>query len=678
MPDISMSEASSPMFPPSPPASPRSPESFISAPSRATSLADLPPELVLHLAVYLSTRDALALAATTRLCHGTLNERIYDRHIRTEPDGDLPLWWAADQCTIYALATAKRALDHGADPNGVMFPPYQQGYEFYDTAMLKAVSNGHAAMVALLLEYGADPCAQSKECWPLQLAAKRRKGDYIECLRLMLCSSATSLGLGSGQTTIGVQYRRTQVIDHRGVDGWAALHVAASEGADDVVDLLLEHGARVDIRGFRRCTPLHEAIESGNLSTARKLIDAGADVLAFGFTKHSWGGGAGSNGLDKALDLCRCTVFNPERLPSVSPEQAREFIQSLLTKYRKPVSTGSGRRVNLPAGRAYRLLCPLGGWQPTHSLPFISMLLDSGLDPDARSEPDERTALWHYASMEAGYGPHRPEEPAALTAIIIHLLDAGASINFRDAEHRHTPLMRAVVAGTPKSVALLLSRGADVSLEDRLGCSVLALAAREKKLDSLTLLLNHERKENGDLADSIADLLHRVTARSTPLLSALKYCKVEASKLLLAHGARADVESNGGDSALALAVSTSVLVPVAPLLIESGAQLEERDCEGWTPLTRATTNGCLEGVGFLLREGVEVDALHHWPQGTPRSGQCETALVFAAERGELAIAEALIKAGASAARALECAPDLIERCEDAGYEEMIKILQAAL
>jgi ankyrin repeat protein len=63
--------------------------------------------------------------------------------------------------------------------------------------------------------------------------------------------------------------------------GWSALHFAAFSGDAETVTLLLDRGAAIDARAHTRFlnTPLQAALLSGQISTARVLIERGADVL---------------------------------------------------------------------------------------------------------------------------------------------------------------------------------------------------------------------------------------------------------------------------------------------------------------------------------------------------------------------------------------------------------------
>lgn len=60
-------------------------------------------------------------------------------------------------------------------------------------------------------------------------------------------------------------------------DGWAPLHVAASEGHTGMVEILLEYGANLDARTKNFRTPLHIACIRGNFAVIQALLMANAD-----------------------------------------------------------------------------------------------------------------------------------------------------------------------------------------------------------------------------------------------------------------------------------------------------------------------------------------------------------------------------------------------------------------
>lgn len=59
---------------------------------------------------------------------------------------------------------------------------------------------------------------------------------------------------------------------------YSALHIAARNGRADVLELLISHGAEVDVPDEGGYTPLHTAAWRGTVATMQALVEAGADV----------------------------------------------------------------------------------------------------------------------------------------------------------------------------------------------------------------------------------------------------------------------------------------------------------------------------------------------------------------------------------------------------------------
>lgn len=62
--------------------------------------------------------------------------------------------------------------------------------------------------------------------------------------------------------------------------GKAPIHLAIAHGRDDIVEMLLAHGADVMAKSDGSWTPLHNACEQGTVRVIRVLLGAGADVNA--------------------------------------------------------------------------------------------------------------------------------------------------------------------------------------------------------------------------------------------------------------------------------------------------------------------------------------------------------------------------------------------------------------
>lgn len=129
------------------------------------------------------------------------------------------------------------------------------------TPLHKAAAGDHADVVAFLVGRGADVNATDDAGWtPLHRAAN---GRSAATLRAMLSTDP--------------EVRRLQ-LTHRTVLGETPLHTAATSGAVDLVEALLQAGARWDVVNHKGNTPLHCACSGSMSQAAHALLAAGADA----------------------------------------------------------------------------------------------------------------------------------------------------------------------------------------------------------------------------------------------------------------------------------------------------------------------------------------------------------------------------------------------------------------
>jgi len=95
------------------------------------------------------------------------------------------------------------------------------------TPLILAATAGHTSVVELLLQYGANPEAQSERTkdTALSLACSSGKKDVVELL------------LKKGVNR-----------EHRNVSDYTPLSLAASGGYSDIIGLLLQYGAEINSR----------------------------------------------------------------------------------------------------------------------------------------------------------------------------------------------------------------------------------------------------------------------------------------------------------------------------------------------------------------------------------------------------------------------------------------------
>jgi ankyrin repeat protein len=236
-----------------------------------------------------------------------------------------------------------------------------------------------------------------------------------------------------------------------------------------------------------------------------------------------------------------------------------------------------------------------------------------------------------------------------------------------------TPLHLAAIAGYAGLVELLLAKGADVNAVDTFGRTPLSYAVDKHYQPVVQLLLAAHANPNAG-------------SSNLPLTEAAYYGDMPALKLLLANGAASDINTNvsadfrqisglntssgagGNATPLAAAVSQKHADAVAELirakadpngstpdgyplivsalgdaltlkaLLEGGADPNRSDRDGMSPLLRAVTQAAQPAVELLLAHKADPNV------GRPQYGW--TPLHEAAQQGNKAIAQVLLKAGA--------------------------------
>ena len=210
--------------------------------------------------------------------------------------------------------------------------------------------------------------------------------------------------------------------------------VAFGDKGIEVVKLLLQNGAEVDIRNAEQRTPLHDACKTNvNLEVVKLLLDKGSEVIA-----------VDSEGKEPLHHV----------LSDGASSEARNVAELL-------ISVGGGVNKADAEGKT-----PLHYAASSGDEKSVAMLLRNGADIHAR-DAKGKTPL-HYAAG-SGY-----EDEVEL------LLENGADIHARDAEGK-TPLHLAASSGEEESVAMLLDNGAGIDVRDAEGKTPLHLAVMNNK-----------------------------------------------------------------------------------------------------------------------------------------------------------------------------------------------------
>ena len=158
-----------------------------------------------------------------------------------------------------------------------------------DAATLNlAVTRDDSYGVSKMLEHGVDPNLKEPQRGetPLMVAIREKA---MRSIQVLLASPKTDIeaAANNGDTALMVAaYTRNvdavkALLAHDAEvnrHGWAPLHYAAAVGDVEIIQLLLDKSAYVDVESPNKTTPLMMAARGGNNDAATALIEAGADL----------------------------------------------------------------------------------------------------------------------------------------------------------------------------------------------------------------------------------------------------------------------------------------------------------------------------------------------------------------------------------------------------------------
>ena len=404
------------------------------------------------------------------------------------------------------------------------------------------------------------------------------------------------------------------------VDKYTALHIAAKNGHEEMVRLLLMNGADVGARSLNADSALHVASTE---AVVRLLLEYGAEING----KNSWS----ETALHKAVEY-----------------GTEDFLQLLLLKGADV--NAKGREGDTPLHYAAKLgrdtmMKLLLGTDPmidsTNDVgdtvlqtaikkcqePIVSVLLEKGANPNVPNL--EGMAPLHISTAYKLYKTMRC------------LLDKGANLEAGD-KAGQTVLYQSL--GDEKAFRLLMEKGASIEAKDQEGLTVLHWTIKlwkESAPETVVLLL-----ENGANIDMVEN-----TGR-TALHIAIENSNQSATSLLLDNGASIHSKDHDGQEALHIAAKVNN-VSIMTLLFDSGNDKCDVNCVdnlGQTPLHRAAGlkhkwvwevgsflvqrqkveefRPCVSAVELLLEKEATVDA---------RDNHNQTALLLAVQSTKHAI-----------------------------------------
>ena len=442
-------------------------------------------------------------------------------------------------------------------------------------------------------------------------------------------------------------------------NGYSILHIAARTAQTAVAEFALANGANINLPSNSKKTPLHYTAQLNQLAMAKLLVEAKADLEA----KDK----KGRTALDLATGEAKRELANYLRgvgVMSKSDEAAAKSIFvaaeiGALEAIKKHLEAGVDvNSLNKQKQTALHFAASAG------QLDAAAVLLEAKADV-AVADKYQKTAL-HYSTRNG----HN-----ATTALLI---EKGSVVNAKDGKNK-TPLDYAIAkkrteviellrakggkttkellavedifvaaeVGDAESIKKLLAGGADVNAKNKGGYTALHLAAKrgqaaaaaallEAKADigldgkSGKTALHYVAYYNGnlDLAKALLDAGAAVNAKDgknkTPLDYALSKKRTELTELLRSKGGKTTKELASAENIFA-AAEVGDLAAIKKHL-ESGADVNAVNKQGYTALHMATLRGQKDAAALLLEKGANVNA--------ERKGK--TTLDFAVKNEEIA------------------------------------------
>jgi ankyrin repeat protein len=416
-------------------------------------------------------------------------------------------------------------------------------------------------------------------------------------------------------------------------DGTTPLHWAVYKVDRELVAELLRLGADADVTNKYGASPLAEAVKLGDFALVKQLLDAGADVES-------------PNGDGQTALMLAARVGSLE-------------IAKLLVE----------RGADVNAKESWRDQTALI-WAVDGNFPELTQfLIDRGADVHVRASAND----WDSQITSEPRAQYRPV--GGLTALLYaarsgctrcvrSLLEAGADID-QPTPEGITPLMIAIDNMSYDTARLLLDEGANPRVWDWYGRTALYVAvdmstfrgrqphptasSETSATDLVRLLLEagvnpnaqlnmHRPSRGGNIGRFTDDLQ---TTGATPLLRAALGADVEATRLLLEHGALVDLPNVQGVTPLMAAAGQGIsgrdrnfnpeqgqarTIEVLELLLDAGADINAKisdvngrtariarlntmtDRLGQTALFGAVKFGWADVVEFLLAKGADPNA----------------------------------------------------------------------
>ncbi|KAJ6092219.1 hypothetical protein N7467_004188 [Penicillium canescens] len=484
------------------------------------NFSKVPVELITHIITFLEYDSNLnSFVRTSKFLYHLLNDYLYRHNVLYF--GSSALEWAARNGVE---ATARKALAAGALPSACVDEEWQP--------MALAAAHGHEQVVKLFLDLGLDPCR--KEGWrPLTEEFQNQEETDEE-----------------GNPNLDYKHESNP------------LSLAITHGFENVVRLLITHGAMKDWNTPNATDAMYLAVTGGHLALVKLLAGLFPDSIN-GASRH------------REMSPLSLAIYKNEL----------EIVRLL---------TSLGADLNAACREK---IFPLGWAAIQGDFKAINFLVDNGACPDPMMSYG--ATLWplRWAAESEEYDA---------VDYLLSKIDVKAKIS-KGGEDLTILLFVAALCGLECLLREILASGCDAnSICDygypNLSCwprPALSAAAQTGRVDIATILLEHGASLYGE-EDEYMDY----DPEYQPLFSACRGGHIEVVKLLLDHGLDLRKAETKDKSAVIAAMGFPQIID---LLLSRGADGEAQfRGDGADLMTKAVSSGHIASIQVLLDHNVPV------------------------------------------------------------------------
>lgn len=436
-------------------------------------------------------------------------------------EGDTPIFHAAAKGSVEAC---KLLVEHGAE----ISPRSDE----WATPIMWASGHGQIETTRFLIEHGADADDHNDGRSAVGLAAEHSTAEHVMLLiengasidrRLRYESPVLQIASARGKVDLA------RMLLKRGInpDQFSnALYAAALNGHAECIDLMLEQGAT--IRPEYLVKPIQESVSRGEVDmTVRLLRLQRVSAKVAPLPVHEQEDEllmAAHNGDEASVaKLLEIQPAMPDRTLRMAMEFAEQQGRIRVLRVLSPAAQKSAEFEEKREKMAEELGKAIAADDPT----MVRSLLAAGADAN-------------YHKEDNGYSPMYWAATQGNPKIVAMMIERGGKVRSLNGDGNEAPLYAAVMNGNVEVVKLLLEKGADASELDDI--TALSLAAGKGSVELLEMLL-----------DLKLDVNDPGRSGRTPLFAAAESGHSEAVQFLLKNGAEVNLPGYEGVTPLAVA-----------------------------------------------------------------------------------------------------------------------------